>query len=169
MFTSTGEFLGGNVLKIQRLFLLISIIAFVFGQSVFAQDDPFAGMTAEDLFPNAIDDTERSSAMEALMAANLPDARDRFAGETLTIGVLASGTRGVISGAPYFWREAFEAATGAELEIIEIPFEQMLTTLTTDFATGQNTYDAIINASWFYGDYISNDWIIPIDDRNQLP
>lgn len=70
----------------------------------------------------------------------------------------------MISGGVYFWREAFEAITGAELEIIEIPFEQMLTTLTVDFATNQNTYDAIINASWFYGDYISNEWIIPIDD-----
>ena len=130
-----------------------------------AQDGgPFDGKSPEDLFPTAIDDQERTSAMAALLAANLPDARDRFEGKTLTIGVLASGTRGVISGAPYFWRNAFEAATGAKLEIVEIPFDQMLTTLTVDFSTNQNTYDAIINASWFYGDYISQGWIIPIDD-----
>jgi multiple sugar transport system substrate-binding protein len=132
---------------------------------VIAQDGgPFEGIPLEELFPNAIDDQERTSALEALLAANLPDARDRFEGQTLTVGVLGSGARGVISGGVYFWREAFEAITGAELEIIEIPFEQMLTTLTVDFATNQNTYDAIINASWFYGDYISNEWIIPIDD-----
>ncbi|HML21492.1 MAG TPA: extracellular solute-binding protein [Aggregatilinea sp.] len=152
----------------KRLIVLILVLALVIPTGsilVTAQgDDPFEGMTPEELFPTAIDDQERQSAMEALLAANLPDARDRFEGQTLTIGVLASGTRGVISGAPYFWRNAFEAVTGAKLEIIEIPFEQMLTTLTVDFSTNQNTYDAIINASWFYGDYISNDWIIPIDD-----
>ncbi len=149
------------------LFLVVLIVLSlsVSSLTVHAQDGgPFEGMSPQDLFPNAIDDQERESAMEALLAANLPDARDRFEGETLTVGVLASGTRGVISGAPYFWREAFEAVTGAELEIIEIPFDQMLTTLTVDFATNQNTYDAIINASWFYGDYISNEWIIPIED-----
>ena len=147
------------------LVLLIVLSLSVSNLTVLAQDgDPFEGKSLEELFPNAIDDQERESAMEALLAANLPDARDRFEGETLTIGVLASGTRGVISGAPYFWREAFEAVTGANLEIIEIPFDQMLTTLTVDFSTNQNTYDAIINASWFYGDYISQDWIIPIDD-----
>ena len=132
--------------------------------SMVAQDDPFADIPLDQLFPNAIDDVERESAFAALMAAGLPDARDQYAGQTLTIGVLGSGARGVISGPVYFWRKAFEAITGATLEIVEIPFDQMLTTLTTDFATGQNTYDAISNASWFYGDYISNDWIIPIDD-----
>jgi multiple sugar transport system substrate-binding protein len=151
----------------RRLIVLLIVIALLLpaGNSlVSAQGGPFDGKTPEELFPNAIDDMERQSAWEALMAANLPDARDRFSGQKLTIGVLASGTRGVISGAPYFWRQAFEAVTGAELEIIEIPFDQMLTTLTVDFSTNQNTYDAIINASWFYGDYISNGWIIPIDD-----
>ncbi len=151
--------------KLIVLCVLLALVVPSGSMMVGAQDGgPFDGMSAEDLFPNAIDDAERESAMAALLAADLPDARDRFEGETLTIGVLASGTRGVISGAPYFWREAFQAVTGAELEIIEIPFEQMLTTLTIDFSTNQNTYDAIINASWFYGDYISNDWIIPIDD-----
>jgi multiple sugar transport system substrate-binding protein len=152
----------------KQLLVLVLLIALVIPTGsllVSAQDGgPFDGKTADELFPNAIDDQERDSAMAALLASNLPDARDRFEGEKLTIGVLASGTRGVISGAPYFWRDAFEAVTGAELEIIEIPFENMLTTLTVDFSTNQNTYDAIINASWFYGDYISSDWIIPIDD-----
>ncbi|NLX09660.1 MAG: extracellular solute-binding protein [Chloroflexi bacterium] len=148
------------------LVLLLALLLPAGNFLVSAQDgeNPFEGIPLEDLFPNAIDDQERQSAYDALIAANLPDARDRYEGETLTIGVLASGTRGVISGPVYYWREAFEAITGAELEIIEIPFEQMLTTLTVDFSTGQNTYDAIVNASFFYGDYISNEWIIPIDD-----
>jgi multiple sugar transport system substrate-binding protein len=153
-------------MRLKTLFVLLLVISvLVLGPvNVLAQDGIFDDIPLDQLFPNAIDDTERESAYAALLAAGLPDARDTFAGQTLTIGVLGSGARGVISGPVYFWRQAFEAVTGANLEIVEIPFDQMLTTLTTDFATGQNTYDAIINASWFYGDYISNDWIIPIDD-----
>lgn len=148
------------------LFLMLAI-TIAMPAAVFAQgggDSPFADMSLDELFPAAIDEAEAQSAYEALLAANLPDARDRFEGQTLTVGVLASGSRGVISGPLYFWRDAFETITGAQLELVEIPLSDMLTTLTTDFATGQNTYDAIVNASWFYGDYISNDWIIPLDD-----
>ena len=106
------------------LVLLLALLLPAGSFLVSAQDgeNPFEGIPLEDLFPNAIDDQERQSAYDALIAANLPDARDRYEGETLTIGVLASGTRGVISGPVYYWREAFEAITGAELEIIEIPF-----------------------------------------------
>jgi multiple sugar transport system substrate-binding protein len=145
--------------------LLLLVFVFVLAPAtVLAEETPFDDIPLEQLFPNSVDAAERESAYEALLAAGLPDARDEFSGQTLTIGVLASGARGVISGPVYFWRRAFEAITGATVEIVEIPFDQMLTTLTADFATGQNTYDIIINASWFYGDYISNDWIIPIDD-----
>jgi multiple sugar transport system substrate-binding protein len=88
-----------------------------------------------------------------------------FEGQTLTIGVLASGARGVISGPLYFWRRAFEAMPPAPAwKSWKSRLSRCLPPLTADFATGQNTYDVIVNASWFYGDYISNDWIIPIDD-----
>ncbi|RMF78088.1 MAG: extracellular solute-binding protein [Chloroflexi bacterium] len=102
--------------------------------------------------------------MEALLAANLPDATDRFAGQTITAAVIQGGPRGGISGPLFFWRDAFEKATGATLEIVELPIDQLLTTTATDFLTGQNTFDIVYVGSWFYGDYISNGWIIPIDD-----
>ena len=84
-------------------------------------------------------------------------------GKTITFGVLGQGSRGGISGTIYFWRNAFEAATGAELEIVEIPYNQLGTTIPADFLTGQYTYDVFIGASWQYGDWISNGWIQPID------
>src|SRR5688500_2176725 len=143
-------------------FLILLLFATA-SPTLFAQDDTFMGMTAAELFPGAANDTERDTAMAALLAANLPDAQDRFSGQTITVAVLQSGVRGVISGPLYYWRPAFEAATGATLEIVELPFAELLTGTVTDFLTGQNTYDAVIVGSWFYGDYISNGWIIPVD------
>ena len=146
------------------VFLALLLSLLIIGSvSVSAQDDTFLGMTAEELFPGAIDETERDTAMAALLEANLPDARDRFAGQTLTVAVLQSGVRGVISGPLYYWRPVFEAVTGATLEIVELPFSELLTGTVADFLTGQNTYDAVFVGSWFYGDYISNGWIIPVD------
>jgi multiple sugar transport system substrate-binding protein len=148
--------------RLVSLLLALALLAGVIG-TVAAQDDTFMGMTAEELFPDAISDLERETAFAALQAANLPDATDRFAGQTLTVGVLGQGARGGISGPLYFWRPAFEAVTGATLEIVEIPFGQLQTVIPTDFLTGQNTYDVIITGSWFYGDMVSNGWIQPID------
>jgi multiple sugar transport system substrate-binding protein len=125
--------------------------------------NPFDGMSAEDLFPGAINEQETTTAYDALMASNLPDATDRFAGQTVTVGVLGSGARGGISGPFFFWREAFEKVTGATLEIVELPFGDFLTSTVADFATGQNTYDVITPGAWFYGDYIQGGWIQPLD------
>jgi cytochrome b len=73
-------------------FALLLSLLIIGSVGVSAQEDTFLGMTAEELFPGAIDETERDTAMAALLEANLPDARDRFAGQTLTVAVLlASG------------------------------------------------------------------------------
>lgn len=131
------------------------------GTSAFA--GPFDGMSPEELFPGAASAQERDTAYKALMAANLPDARDRFAGKQITIGVLAGGPRGGISGPVFFWRNAFEKVTGAKLDIVELPFSGFLTSTVADFATGQNTYDVLTPGAWFYGDYMKGNWIAPID------
>jgi len=149
-----------------RKLLLVSIIlALMIGAfGVTAQDDTFMGMSADELFPGAINEIERDTAFEALVAANLPDARDRFEGQTLTVAVQQAGPRGGISGPYFFWRDAFEAVTGATLEVVEIPSSDLFSTTATDFLTGQNTFDVINVGAWFYGDYIPNGWLQPIDD-----
>jgi multiple sugar transport system substrate-binding protein len=144
--------------------LLLLVFLFVLGgtTAVNAQDT-FMGLTAEQLFPGAQTDLERETAMAALLAANLPDGTSRFAGQTLTVSVQQAGARGGISGPYYFWREAFQAATGATLEIVEIPQAQYQTTTATDFLTGQNTYDVMNIGGWTMGDYVVNGWVQPID------
>ncbi len=152
-------------MNLRRFLFVILILTSMLALSaiqVVAQDT-FMGMTAEELFPGAANEQERASAMAALLAANLPDARDRFAGQTLTVSVQQAGARGGISGPYYFWRNAFEAATGATLEIVEIPQAQYFTTTSTDFITGQNSYDVMNIGAWYLADYVVNGWIQPVD------
>ncbi len=133
--------------------------------NVGAQDGgPFDGMSPEDLFPGAVNAQEAQSAYDALMAANLPDARERFAGQTLVVAVQQAGPRGGISGPYYFWRDAFETITGATLEIVEIPSANLYTTIATDFLIEQNTYDVANIGSWYYGDFVVNGWVRDIDE-----
>lgn len=146
------------------LFVLLTITSITALSAVpVAAQDTFMGMTAAELFPGAANDQERDSAMAALLAANLPDATDRFAGQTLTVAVQQAGARGGISGPYYFWRNVFEAATGATLEIVEIPQAQYFTTTSTDFITGQNSYDVMNIGAWFLADYVVNGWVQPVD------
>ena len=149
-----------------RVVLILALLAFLVPPTVvFAQKPgPLEGLTPEELFPEAVSKVERDSAYEALKASKLPDARDRFAGQTVTVAVIQAGAHGGIAGPLYMWRHVFELLTGAKLEIVELPFAQLYTTTSTDFLTGQYTYDVVFVGSWFYGDFITNGWIIPIDD-----
>lgn len=146
-----------------QLILLVMLLTLSIGATQVLAQDTFMGKTAAELFPGAANDTERDSAMAALLAANLPDATGRFAGQTLTVSVQQAGARGGISGPYYFWREAFQAATGATLEIVEIPQAQYYTTTSTDFLTSQNSYDVMNIGAWFLADYVVNGWVQPID------
>ncbi len=156
----------GRLSRLMSLSLLIVLLFAVGALHVTAQEQTFFGKTAQELFPIpgvAANEQEQQLAFQALLNANLPDGRAFGEGRTLTFGVLGQGSRGGISGTIYFWRNAFEAATGARLEIVEIPYNELGTTIPADFLTGQYTYDVFIGAAWQYGDWISNGWIQPID------
>lgn len=147
-----------------RLIALLVCLTLVLGAAgVYAQEETWMGKTAAELFPGAANDQERDSAMAALLAANLPDATGQFAGQTLTVAVQQAGARGGISGPYFFWRDVFETATGATLEIVEIPQAQFFTTTSTDFITGQNSYDVLNIGAWYLADYVVNGWVQPID------
>jgi multiple sugar transport system substrate-binding protein len=152
------------MMKHARLLSLMLVLALVLGATtVVAQEETWMGKTAEELFPGAADETERASAMAALLAANLPDRTADFAGQTLTVAVQQAGPRGGISGPYYFWREVFQTATGATLEIVEIPQAQFPETTFTDFLTGQNSYDVLNIGAWYLADYVVNGWVQPVE------
>jgi multiple sugar transport system substrate-binding protein len=84
-------------------------------------------------------------------------------GKKFTIGVYSAGQRGPISGPVYFWRNKFEELTGATYDIVEIPYAELREKVFSDFMTGAHKFDVLINTSIYYGDYIDNDWILPIE------
>ena len=113
-------------------------------------------------FPTT-DENEAKTAQAAWDAADKGQPDPAWKDQKFTIGVYSAGQRGAISGPTYFWRNKFEELTGATYDIVEIPFAEMREKIFTDFQTGTNQYDVIINCSNWYGDSIANDLIQPID------
>ena len=113
-------------------------------------------------FPTTIE-LEAETAQAAFDAADKGQPDPAWEGKSFTIGVYSAGQRGPVSGPVYFWRQKFEELTGATYEIVEIPFAELREKIYTDFLTGANNYDVIINCSNWYGDAMYSDWIQPLD------
>ncbi len=87
-----------------------------------------------------------------------------FEGQTVTVIVNTAGPKGPISGPFYEVRDEFEKATGATLEIVEVPFAEHFPKLMTDLTTGTGQYDTSIAGAWWLGDLVEGDFIVPYDD-----
>src|SRR6266478_10068070 len=59
----------------------------------------------------------------------------------------------------------FEKLTGAKIEIITVPFSDLYQKLLTDFATKTNSYDAIVFAPQWMGDYVPAGYLEDLSDR----
>ena len=109
------------------------------------------------------DELEKSTADKAFAAASKGKPNPAWKGQTFTIATLAAGPRGAISGPLYFWKPYFEKLTGATYRVVEIAFGDMQAKIETDFASGASQYDAVVGGQFMMGDYVANDWIIPVD------
>ncbi len=87
-----------------------------------------------------------------------------FEGQTVTVIVNTAGPKGPISGPFYEVRDEFEKATGATLEIVEVPFAEHFPKLMTDLTTGTGQYDTSIAGAWWLGDLVEGDFIVPYDE-----
>jgi multiple sugar transport system substrate-binding protein len=85
-------------------------------------------------------------------------------GKTVSVIVNTAGEKGPISGPFYEVRDEFEAATGATLEIVEVPFAEHFPKLLTDLTTGTGQYDTSIAGAWWLGDLVGGDYILPLDE-----
>lgn len=97
-------------------------------------------------------------------------AQDKpYQGVSINIATYAGGAKGAISGALYHIRDQWQELTGATLNITEIPFPQMYEKIFTDLRSGAGVYDGFVMSSFFYGDLIAGNYIIPIDDYMKDP
>jgi multiple sugar transport system substrate-binding protein len=87
-----------------------------------------------------------------------------YEGQTVTVIVNTAGEKGPISGPFYEIRDEFEAATGATLEIVEVPFAEHFPKLMTDLTTETGQYDTSIAGAWWMGDLVEGDFILSYDD-----
>jgi len=105
-----------------------------------------------------------------LGATSMGSGQERpFEGQTVTVAVYAGGVHGAISGPLYLVRPEWEKLTGAKLNIVEIPFPEMYEKIFTDLRTGAGVYDGFITSSFYTGDLIAGNYIIPIDDYMKDP
>ncbi|MBI1880450.1 MAG: extracellular solute-binding protein [Chloroflexi bacterium] len=86
-----------------------------------------------------------------------------FKDQKVTVIVNTAGEKGPISGPFYEVRDEFEAATGAKLEIVEVPFAEHFPKLLNDVTTGTGEYDTSIAGAWWLGDLVAGDFIQPYD------
>ena len=84
--------------------------------------------------------------------------------KTVSVIVNTAGEKGPISGPFYEVRDEFQKATGATLEIVEVPFAEHFPKLMTDLTTGTGQYDTSIAGAWWLGDLVGGDYILPLDD-----
>jgi len=91
-------------------------------------------------------------------------AADRnYKGITIRITVNQAGKEGAISGPLYKAAEIWEKETGGKVEIIEIPFTQHYSKMMEDLISGAGNFDASLIGSWWLGDLVAGDFVVPID------
>jgi multiple sugar transport system substrate-binding protein len=87
-----------------------------------------------------------------------------FSGQTVTVIVNVAGENGPIEGPFHEVRSEFEAATGAKLEIVGVPFEEHFPKLMEDLVNGTGQYDTSIAGAWWLGELVAGDFILSYDD-----
>ena len=90
-----------------------------------------------------------------------PRAQQQFAGKKVTVGTndaeLGNGVQAQI--------EAFQAATGATLELVKIPATDLETKVTTDLSSGTGAFDVIIVPFLLMQSQAKAGFLVGLDDR----
>jgi multiple sugar transport system substrate-binding protein len=87
-----------------------------------------------------------------------------FEGVSLAVVTLQAGERGAISGGILNWVPAFNELTGADVQVVQRPFNDIAPVMFNDLRTGTGAYDGFIPPMSFLGDVVAGDFAIPIND-----
>jgi multiple sugar transport system substrate-binding protein len=89
-----------------------------------------------------------------------------FAGHRVTLLVVDA----MPIGAPVLELKAeYEAATGATLEIVRRPVDELFSTLTSDLTSGTGKYDACMAGAWWLGELVEGNYLLPYDPYYKDP
>jgi multiple sugar transport system substrate-binding protein len=131
--------------------------------------------TAAAAQPTAVDQGNAAQTVKAgdllppIVATPAPAGQEPFKGQTVTVIVNTAGEKGPISGPLYEVRDEFEKATGAKLDIVEVPFAEHFPKLIQDMTTGTGQYDVSMAGAWWLGELVSGDFILPYDQYYDDP
>ncbi|MGH2551076.1 MAG: ABC transporter substrate-binding protein, partial [Thermomicrobiales bacterium] len=104
-----------------------------------------------------------AGAAGALALAGYPTrnvAAQDFAGKSLTVATID----GELSNGVEAQMAAFEAATGAKIELVKVPGADFQTKITADLASGVGAYDVIIEPFIFLHGHAAGGFYVPLDD-----
>jgi multiple sugar transport system substrate-binding protein len=105
-----------------------------------------------------------SSGDSATLKPVKPGETRRFDGVTINVATLGAGPDGVISGVAYKYRDEWSKLTGGKVEVSEVPYGDLHTKVMADLHSGVGKYDGLLAQAWFFGDYMADGLIKPIDD-----
>jgi multiple sugar transport system substrate-binding protein len=83
-----------------------------------------------------------------------------FAGQTVTI-VAAAGN--AIAGPIHELKQEYEEATGAHLNIVELPIDEHFASFISDATNRGGKYDISVAGAWWLGEFVEAGFIIPLD------
>jgi len=89
-----------------------------------------------------------------------------FAGQHVTVLVVDGQA---IGGPLLELKQEYEAATGAALEIVRLPHEELFANLLSDLTNGTGRYDACIAGAWWLGELVGGNYIISYDSYYKDP
>jgi len=99
---------------------------------------------------------------EVVVPRVLPPCAPRkcpFAGQKVTV----IATKSAISIALLEVKEEYEAATGAQLEIVRAPGVEHFPTIISDMTNHVGKYDASLAGGWWLGDMVAGGHLLPYD------
>jgi multiple sugar transport system substrate-binding protein len=109
---------------------------------------------------------------EAIENAWLNDGPLPYEGESVSVVTLQSGQTGAISGGALAWAPGFSELTGADVTVVERPFNDLASVIFTDLRTGTGAYDGFMPPMAFMGEFVNGEFLMPINDwigENEFP
>ncbi len=145
------------------LLLLCASVAFAQGDQYVTQQ-PDGSFVVKSLYPGDTVTFAPGTLGTLITDAWKNGGTKPFAGVTLNIMTLQAGDKGAISGGIINWVPAFEALTGAKVNVVQKPFDDLAPVMFNDVRTGTGAYDGFVVPMAFMGSLVSGNFIVPLND-----